>query len=359
MRPSSPAIPRSEVFPAVFFPPKSRARLKKLLFRVLAVTLPILAIEAAARVYWSIFLTKPTTESSVFWDEAAERSHDDSVPPYAFLPNQTFPIAGTLAHTNNLGLRGSVDIDLDRQYEGLRILCVGDSVTFGYTVSDDLHTYPSQLEQRLREKHIDCQVLNAGFPRYRLQHLAIYLEDQLADLQPDILILLAGWNNVADQIMQPQALATTLQWVNQHCFAVRVVQSWQLLTPPEIYRHSEAQISELGMQKYRTALERIVQLANRQGVQVYVCTLPHFFEHVDTPEAHRLAAQFCPPGSLSQLSDLTERLTRVAQEVAAESELRIIDLGSVDRPEYFEDAVHPGDSGSAKIADIVAESLRF
>ncbi len=330
---------------------------RRLLFRFLAIVLPILAIEAAARTYWSVLHFKPLSESEVFWDEAAERSHSDDVPPYSFLPDMSFSIAGTQATTNNLGLRGQPNVDLDTPYSGTRILCLGDSVTFGYAVTDDSAAYPAALERQLRGQGIDCQVLNAGFPRYRLQHLAIYLEQNIVQFDPDVVIVLGGWNNINDQLMRSGGLDTTLQWLGRHCYAFRVLKSWDLVAEPEQFRHDPAIFSDQGLEKYAAALQKIVKVARANAAEVYLCTLPHFFLNVNSPEAEQKAAKFCPPGTLEQLIAAIAMLDATAQELTAQENVHLIDLSSVNSPELFEDAAHPGNSGSAAIATIVAKNL--
>ncbi|NMG20376.1 SGNH/GDSL hydrolase family protein [Brasilonema bromeliae] len=59
----------------------------------------------------------------------------------------------------------------------LRVLCVGDSVTFGGTLTDQAETYPELLAARLRETHRDgpVEVLNASAGSWGLGNEAAYL----------------------------------------------------------------------------------------------------------------------------------------------------------------------------------------
>jgi len=91
-----------------------------------------------------------------------EQQEDLSFTP---VPDQQYveKISLTRSQTNHFGLRGK-NVDLAG---GKRtILCLGDSVTYGYGL-DDEHTYPAQLQ-----KHLDRQypghflVLNAGVDAY-------------------------------------------------------------------------------------------------------------------------------------------------------------------------------------------------
>lgn len=59
------------------------------------------------------------------------------------------------ASFNSLGCRGHEPLDLDKP----TILCVGDSMTFGYSVEDD-ETWPAQLDQRLQAEGLARPVIN-------------------------------------------------------------------------------------------------------------------------------------------------------------------------------------------------------
>ena len=75
--------------------------------------------------------------------------------------NKAGNLAGTRTITNNLGLRGVEQINPDQPFAGTRIICLGDSVTFGYSVSGNEHAYPAVLEGLLRKELSRVQVINA------------------------------------------------------------------------------------------------------------------------------------------------------------------------------------------------------
>ena len=57
--------------------------------------------------------------------------------------------------TNSLGLRGP---EIDSPKKHLRVLCLGDSVTFGWGVEEQ-NAYPALLQQKIM-----AEVINAGVP---------------------------------------------------------------------------------------------------------------------------------------------------------------------------------------------------
>jgi len=87
------------------------------------------------------------------------------------VPNQDYieKISLTPSQINNLGLRGPdvADSDLEREV----VLCLGDSITYGYGVEEN-QTYPSRLGQILEESSPgEFTVLNGGVNAYPMSFI--------------------------------------------------------------------------------------------------------------------------------------------------------------------------------------------
>ena len=79
-------------------------------------------------------------------------------------------------------------------YSGVRILCLGDSLTEGHGVEPE-HSFPARLERRLRESgHATATVVNAGISGSTTASAVSRLKWQLR-ARPDILILALGAND--------------------------------------------------------------------------------------------------------------------------------------------------------------------
>jgi lysophospholipase L1-like esterase len=81
-----------------------------------------------------------------------------------------------------------------------RIICIGDSVTQGYLPKASVlrqSTYPFYLERILNQKHINetVEVINAGVGGYSSLQGLRYLENQLIDYSPDLVISWFGVND--------------------------------------------------------------------------------------------------------------------------------------------------------------------
>lgn len=90
--------------------------------------------------------------------------------------------------TNALGLRGAEP--RPRQANTFRIVCLGDSFTWGFGVRTS-ETFAVRLERILADKYpaLDIQVLNAGVPGYGTADQLRFLESRSAILDPDLVLV--------------------------------------------------------------------------------------------------------------------------------------------------------------------------
>jgi len=99
----------------------------------------------------------------------------------------------------------------------LRILCAGDSVTFGFGVpqvflrqGEEYHPdwlpYPARVEKALRAANPGREVEVAPFavPGYSTHQGLAWMRRDLASLRPDVVTLLFGWNDIGMRA-QPDA----------------------------------------------------------------------------------------------------------------------------------------------------------
>ncbi|HSA30752.1 MAG TPA: hypothetical protein P5160_03020 [Candidatus Omnitrophota bacterium] len=85
---------------------------------------------------------------------------------------------------NSKGVRGPTDIPYARTPGKKRILIIGDSFTFGVDVGDR-ETYPYFLQQLLP----DTEVVNMGEPGYGHDQMLLYLKEEGAKYDPDIVMI--------------------------------------------------------------------------------------------------------------------------------------------------------------------------
>jgi len=105
-----------------------------------------------------------------------------------------------VAHTNALGLR---DDEVARPVTGtMRIIVLGDSMTFGHGVAND-EAYPNQLERLYKAAGRRVDVINAGVKGYGTDQSYRLFTTRLTGLAPQVVIVGVYWNDVGDNVKQP------------------------------------------------------------------------------------------------------------------------------------------------------------
>ena len=126
------------------------------------------------------------------WPKPQVRNKMDRTFGYVMRPSQTCYSMEAKVTINSLGFRGKEPTS-DYDSKDLRVLVLGNSLTFGAGMDDD-STYPSQLERMLRERYPGrVAVINAGTPAFQIRQYIAFLEKKLTDLRPNLVILGMGW----------------------------------------------------------------------------------------------------------------------------------------------------------------------
>ncbi|MCX8037481.1 MAG: GDSL-type esterase/lipase family protein [Candidatus Sumerlaeia bacterium] len=161
---------------------------KKLLFSAAVLLALPLSAEALVRLVCWMTGRVPYTAATPWC-----RADDDLL--YVFPPHFEGRVFEAQARINNLGLRGK-DIPEAKSTGTLRVLCLGDSRTFGYQVANE-QSFPAQLELRLREMQPNSpiEVLNAGFPGYSSYQGLRFLETRGERLAPDLVTVAFDFND--------------------------------------------------------------------------------------------------------------------------------------------------------------------
>jgi lysophospholipase L1-like esterase len=106
---------------------------------------------------------------------------------------------------NSLGFRGA-EIVLPKPAGVYRIVCLGGSTTYSDGVQDYAQSYPALLETYLRERGLaNVDVVNAGVPGYTSLETLINLQTRVLDLEPDLIVVYHGINEVHARLVWPPA----------------------------------------------------------------------------------------------------------------------------------------------------------
>jgi lysophospholipase L1-like esterase len=135
--------------------------------------------------------TPLVTDPFVLWWNKPGARKTQPVNPRPFGRNDTWTI-----ENDARGFRGPERPAAGTDEEVYRILCVGDSVTFGFNV-DQPSAYPRQLEDLLRARHPGARidVLNAGVPGWSWVQGLRFLEAYGMRVRPDLVIAAHGTND--------------------------------------------------------------------------------------------------------------------------------------------------------------------
>ncbi len=219
----------------------------------------------------------------------------------------------TVLSTNSAHLRAETSTTQLRpkQAKAIRVLCLGDSVTFGYrvpTVWPDKPTeydpewlpFPMLLEKQLRAansaKEID--VVTMAVPGYTSSQGLAWLERDIDELQPDLLIASFGWNDaslsdVPDRaafktgwyavavrrlIDSSQAFAHATHWL-------RIRQAAQDKANRAANAPLKRPVSRVSQSEYLTNMLAIADLGRERGAAVIVIGAPYRDRSPEAPEA--------------------------------------------------------------------------
>jgi hypothetical protein len=124
---------------------------------------------------------------------------------YELTPNTSGEIRGAKIHINSLGFRGR-EYSFVKPPNTVRIVAMGASVAFGWTVNDD-ESYPQRLEYRLNERAKGTdrhyEVFNFGVGGYATRDEVAALETKALALNPDLVIIDFHPNGPESEPIQP------------------------------------------------------------------------------------------------------------------------------------------------------------
>ncbi len=89
-----------------------------------------------------------------------------------------------------------------------RILCIGDSSTFGYGSRDlQQESYPAQLEKILRQNNQQpVQVINCGLPGINSSQALSIFKSRAGKIKPDLVLVCVGvndpWNLISSRVLE-------------------------------------------------------------------------------------------------------------------------------------------------------------
>jgi lysophospholipase L1-like esterase len=247
---------------------------------------------------------------------------------------------------NALGVRGG-EVARPKPAGTKRLLCLGDSITFGYGVGDS-ETYPAALARDLP----GWEVVNGGVTGFTSHQVLAQLRRLDGVIEPDVVTILIGWNDgnrrpVDDReyerrIRRIQLMEGTLD----HLYLYRAIKGAYLratvMKGLEWTRHATGHRATLD--QYQENLRAMIAECARKGVRPVFIDLPH----------RKM------PGEQPFSSDYEKAL----KEVAGAEGIPLLDCGvlgletqEASNARFFIDSLHLTPEGNALFARHLADQL--
>lgn len=182
---------------------KQKGTASKLAVLAFAIAVPFALAEGCLRL-WLEWLAPEAYV--VRWGSAAqvERNVNLRYARHHYLPFIPAPGYRNGADRHNgLGFRGE-EVSVPKADGIFRIVCLGGSTTYTTGVEDYRQSYPFLLQSVLRQRGLAMvEVVNAGCGRYSSWESLMNLEFRVLDLDPDLVIVYHGVNDVHDRLVGP------------------------------------------------------------------------------------------------------------------------------------------------------------
>ena len=286
-----------------------RRRLLYVAFIYAVFLLLLLFVEVIARVVFprvdslELFVATPQQRLQVASSEQSSIFEGDPLLLWRLKPNLDHAIWDfTVVSTNAQHFRADYPIGA-KPAGAFRIICLGDSVTFGYRVppvwpdkpkdyDPEWQPFPMLLEKELRKANPSRQieVFPMAVPGYTTHQGLAWLRRDIDYLKPDMVIASFGWNDASvSDVPDRQAIDTrwfpvTIRWLIDHSQAfARVTRRLRSRNAPAPRVVAPApRVSEA---EYIDNFTAIVNLARSHQASVLVIGAPYRDSTTNPPEA--------------------------------------------------------------------------
>lgn len=254
-----------------------------------------------------------------------------------------------LRTSNALGFRGG-EVAVPKPDGVTRIVCLGGSTTYSYAVADG-EDYPSQLERALAERLPGraIEVVNAGVESYTSAESLANLMFRVLDLQPDVVVVYHGANDVrprkyrnfaSDYSHYRQVWAGSTAGYEQVGGERNGINYFIQHAPPQPPGREAENVARAGSAAFRRNLLSMIGVARVHGV------LPVF------------ATFAARPGERGVLADTIAEHNGVLRALCEEQQVDCLEIApGFDDPALFTDPVHMNAAGCRLKAELIADGL--
>jgi lysophospholipase L1-like esterase len=340
-----------------------RRRLLYVAFVYAVFLLLLLLVEVIARVAFprvdslELFVATPQQRMQVASSQQSSIFEGDPLLLWRLKPNLDHAIWDfTVVSTNAQHFRADYPIG-PKPAGTFRVVCLGDSVTFGYRVppvwpdkpkdyDPEWQPFPMLLEKELRKANPNRQieVFAMAVPGYTTHQGLAWLRRDIDYLKPDLVIASFGWNDASvSDVPDRQAIDTrwfpvTIRWLIDHSQVFARVTRW-LRSRNERAPRVVAPVPRVSESEYIDNFNAIVNLARSHQASVIVIGAPYRDSTTNPPEA--------------QLMTSYRAALKSAMQQNQTPYLEILELteaaGSVNQG-FFGELIHPNHIGHRLMA---------
>jgi lysophospholipase L1-like esterase len=261
----------------------------------------------------------------------------------------------TVLSTNPQGLRASYPTD-SKPPGTYRIVCLGDSVTFGYRVpvvwpdkptefDPEWVPFPMLLEMELRQANQNraIEVFPMAVPGYTSHQGLAWLRRDIKRLQPDMIIISFGWNDVSlsdapDRLaIRTDWYPVAIRWLIDHSQAFARTTKW--LRPKEQKPARRQLQPRVSQDEFVNNMNAIVNLAREHGARAVVIGAPYRDATTNPGEAQLMSNYRAALRSMMQRRDIPY--------------LQVLELTEAAAPVndgFFGELIHPNHIGHRLLA---------
>jgi len=343
-----------------------KRRLAYIAIIYLAFLLILLAIEAGTRLTMAhvssldLFVVTPQQKAQVADAKQSTIFEGDPLLLWRLKPNLDHVVWDfTVVSTSSEHLRSVDPVQSlkPKQPGTIRIVCLGDSVTFGYRVPAVWPDKPTEYDREwlpypmLLEKHLrtanpgrNIEVITMAVPGYTSHQGLAWLRHDLDRLQPDLLTISFGWNDVSfSDAPDREAINTDwrsvgVRWLVDTSQAFAHATRWLRLkqTAATTIRTPVARVSE---HEYLNNFQEFIRIAKAKEAAIIILAAPYRDRKTNPPEAALMSRYRASLRSMAQQN-----------QIPFLEPLELTEAAYPSNEGWFGELIHPNHMGHRLIA---------